>query len=61
MSLVDTYLELRDALAPLGIDVGREVVALWQDRERHGREPLPADALKHLADLVTRLLTQKPA
>lgn len=60
MSLIDTYLELRDALTPLGIEVGREVVALWQDREHHGRQPLPADALKHLADLVTRLLAQEP-
>lgn len=60
MSTAETYLDLRDALAPLGIEVGREVLALWQDREHHGHEAIPADALRHLADLIARLLVQDP-
>jgi hypothetical protein len=60
MSLTGTYRDLRDALAPLGIEIGREVLDLWHDRQHHGREPLPADALKHLAELTARLATQPP-
>lgn len=58
--LTTTYRQLREALAPLGIELDRDVLALWQDRERHSREPLPADALKRLAELVTGLLVQEP-
>lgn len=60
MTLGQTYAELRDALTPLGIEIGAEVVALWRDRERHSLQPLPTDALRHLADLATRLLVQAP-
>lgn len=58
--LAATYEQLRQALAPLGVELGREVLALWQDRERHNSEPLPADALRHLADLTTRLIAREP-
>lgn len=60
MRLNDTYVALRSALAPLGIEVGHEVLDVWQDRERHGYPPLPVDALKRLADLTKGLLSQVP-
>jgi hypothetical protein len=60
MNLTETYLDLRDALAPLGVEVGREVLALWQDREHHDREAIPADALKNLGELAARLLQETP-
>ena len=46
IDLAETYLDLHGALAPLGIEIGRDVLALWQDRECHGRDALPPDALK---------------
>lgn len=55
-----TYVQLREALTPLGIEIGREVLALWRDRERHSGEPLPVDALKHLAEFAALLLTPDP-
>jgi hypothetical protein len=58
--LTTTHQQLREALAPLGIEIGRDVLALWRDRECHGQEPLPDNALRHLADLATRLLAREP-
>jgi hypothetical protein len=55
-----TYLNLRDALEPLGISVGRDVIDLWLDREHHGRDALPPDALKNLAELTARLVEESP-
>jgi hypothetical protein len=55
VNLAEVYLDLRDALAPLGIEVGSDVLALWRDRERHGYQPLPPDALRRLAQLAARL------
>jgi hypothetical protein len=60
MDLTATYLDLRKALSPLGIEVGREVMALWRDREHHGREALPPVALRQLAELATRLVKENP-
>ena len=60
IDLTATYLDLRDALAPLGIDIGREVMALWRDREHHGRPALPPAALHALADLTARLVKECP-
>jgi hypothetical protein len=39
LNLGETYLDFRDALEPLGISVGRDVIDLWRDREHHGRRP----------------------
>ncbi|MBS2966647.1 hypothetical protein KGA66_26660 [Actinocrinis puniceicyclus] len=60
MNLTETYLDLRDALAPLGVEVGRDALALWQDRELHDREAFPADALRSLHELAARLLKETP-
>jgi hypothetical protein len=54
--LAQAHAALQAALEPLGVEVGPEVLALWIDREAHGREPLPTDALKRLADVAQRLL-----
>lgn len=54
--LARAHAGLRQALEPLGIEVGPEVLALWRDREAHGEDPLPADALRRLAGLVQRLI-----
>lgn len=58
--LTRAFNQLRVALAPLGIEVTRDVLALWQDRRRHGREPLPANALKTIAEVATSLQTEPP-
>jgi hypothetical protein len=63
INLDEIYFGLRTALAPLGIEVGREVLAMWRDREHHGRDALPDDALKKLAEVTARLIwevTQRP-
>lgn len=57
-NLTEIYLEFREALTPLGIEVGRDVRDLWHDREHHGREALPAEALKRLHELVERLVSK---
>lgn len=61
MNLAETYEELRGALAPLGVDVGREVLDLWRDRVRHSQDALPAHTLARLAQFATRLLEQAGA
>ncbi len=58
--LICAYQRLRAALAPLGIEISRDVLALWEDRRQHGREPLPANALKTLADVAADLHAQPP-
>jgi len=60
IDLGETYLSLRDALSPLGIEVDRDVMALWRDREHHGREALPPEALRTLLELVVRLVKESP-
>jgi hypothetical protein len=49
------YLDLRAALAPLGIEVRREVVDLWRDREQRGHDAIPPDAARTLARVAARL------
>jgi hypothetical protein len=58
MNLTKTWLDLRDSLEPLGIEVGREVLATWKDREQHENQALPAGALRELAKVVERLLDE---
>jgi len=58
--LLCAFNQLRAALAPLGIEVTRDVLALWEDRRHHGHEPLPTDALKTLADVAASLHAQPP-
>jgi hypothetical protein len=60
INLGETYLDFRDALEPLGISVERDVIDLWRDREHHGRDALPPDALRALANLTARLLKENP-
>lgn len=55
MSLSATYERLRSRLAPLGIEIGPDVLAIWIDRECHGEEPLPDAALRDLAAWVVAL------
>lgn len=43
--LLELWLCARDALAPFGIGVGREVLALWRDQQVHGHGPLMRAAL----------------
>ena len=50
MSLTETLKGLQAALEPLGIEVGRDTLHIWLDREGAGREPLPVAALRDLAD-----------
>lgn len=54
--LESAHQRLAAALEPLGIDVGPEVLDVWLDRERYGREPLPASALRRLAGVARGLL-----
>ena len=53
--------ELRAILADLGFDAGPEVLHLWLDRAAHGREPMPYDALVHLAMWSMRMCDQARA
>jgi len=55
MTLTQAHAQLRGALEPLGIEVGPEVLAQWKDAVQHGREPLPADALRRLAFVAKEL------
>lgn len=56
--LSEAHAALAAALAPLHVEVGAEVLALWRDAERHGRDPLPADVLRRLAQVADRLIRQ---
>ncbi len=55
MSLPAAYQRLRAALAPLGVEIGPDVLAIWLDRVRHGGEPLPEAALRDLATWAASL------
>lgn len=59
MSAAETHAQWRAALEPLGIEVGPEVLALWRDREAHGCDPLPVDALRSLAHVVGWMLVRR--
>jgi hypothetical protein len=55
MTLAQAHGELRATLEPLGIELGPETLRLWEDRQEHGRDPLPPEALRRLAALAHRL------
>ena len=59
--LAETHAALRQALEPLGIDVGPEVLAVWFDRERAGTDPLPAKALRRVAQVTEQLAQERNA
>ena len=59
MTLAEAFAALRAGLTPLGIEIGPDVLALWLDRDVHGREPLPADALRVLEELAGRLAKER--
>jgi hypothetical protein len=58
VTLEQTHSALAAALEPLGIDVGTDVLAVWIDRRRHGRDPLPEHALRELFYVVAYLLAE---
>lgn len=58
MTLAEVHAALRAGLAPLDIDVGLEVLAVWRDREAHACQPFPAEALQGLARLVGELVAE---
>lgn len=59
MSLLESFEQMRAALAPLGVEVGPEVLAVWLDRQRHGRDPLPERAVRDLADWAAKQLADR--
>lgn len=59
MSLVESFEQMRAALAPLGVEIGPEVLAIWLDRQRHGRDPLPERAVRDLADWAAKQLAYR--
>lgn len=59
MTLAESFEQLRKALAPLGIELGREALHLWRDQERAGREPLPAAALRDLVQWAEKQLADR--
>ena len=60
-TLGKAFTALQDALEPLAIEVGREVLDVWRDRARIGHEPIPGTALRRLAVVVDRLLLDNAA
>jgi len=55
-TLGEAFVKLQAALDPLAIEVGDEVLDVWRDRVEHGSEPIPAGALRRLAEVVDQLL-----
>lgn len=55
MNLTEKFRRLAHALRPLGIEIDRDVLDLWIDRQAHGRDPLPDTAIQELADAVQNL------
>ena len=58
LTLEQAYYAMRSPLARLGIDIGPEVLNVWQDRRRTGAAPLPEADLRDLATLAQQLLTE---
>lgn len=56
MNLAETFITLQDALEPLGIRIGPEVLAGWQFHAGNGHQPLPPGALRHLVDVIDQVL-----
>jgi hypothetical protein len=61
MTLERTHTALSAALEPLGIECGPDVLAIWLDRRRSGRDPLPEPALRELFYVVADLLVERVA
>jgi len=59
VNLADVHKQLQAALEPLGVEVGRDVLHVWRDRERAGREPLPAAALRDLVQWAEKQLADR--
>jgi hypothetical protein len=59
VSLRGAHEALTRALEPLGIEVGLEVLDVWQDRLAHGQDPLPAVALERLVATAQQLVFER--
>lgn len=57
--LAEAHAALAAALAPLYIELGPEVLALWRDRELRGQDPLPVEAIRRLAECADRIVRQR--
>lgn len=58
--LAQAHAVLKSAFEPLGVELGADVLALWRDREQSGQDPLPAEALRRVAEIASRLAQQRP-
>lgn len=59
MSLIEAFTQLQAALEPVGVEIGRDVLHIWRDRERAGREPLPAAAQRDLVQWAEKQLADR--
>lgn len=59
MDLERVHRDLAAALELLGVEVDREVLNIWRDRQHAGADPLPESGLRMLGDLVLELLADK--
>lgn len=59
MNLADVFERLQAIMEQLGVEVGRETLAVWLDRTLANREPLPASALRDLAEWAAKQLADK--
>lgn len=59
MTLRQAQAELKAALGPLGIEIGDEVLALWEDRAGRGAEVMPSQALERLGVWAIRMLAAR--
>lgn len=59
MSLPAVYERLRAILGPLGVEIGPDVLGIWLDRERDGREPIPPTALNDLMAWASMQLAER--
>lgn len=59
MNLVERFKALQVVLEQLGVELGRETLDLWLDRQQNGREPLPEAALRDLAAWAEKALADK--
>lgn len=57
MDLAEAFESMRAPLESLGIEIGTDVLALWRDRDAHGRDPLPPEALKRLRETIEQILS----
>jgi hypothetical protein len=60
VELRELYESLRGPLDDLGIEIGRDVLDVWLDRQHHGRQaPIPARAVLQLQEWTRRVLEGK--